>query len=104
MTHNARSLPEKLARAKDIYAQWDIQNQMKDGDLSYPRIDDKWEAESTGMELEFRYAQISLLCKFKFKANYIVEMSVLSTQKQKNLFWKVSLSRSNLDSWLSLLV
>lgn len=39
---------------KNVYARYDIQNQMKDGVLSYPRVDGVPEMKSTGMELEFR--------------------------------------------------
>lgn len=53
LSSQAQRVNENLAKVKDVYAQWDIQNHMKDGELSYPRVDDKWETKSTGLELEF---------------------------------------------------
>ncbi|KLO19086.1 P-loop containing nucleoside triphosphate hydrolase protein, partial [Schizopora paradoxa] len=53
LAYDLKRISEKLVYIKDIYAQRDIKNVMEDGHLSYPRIDDKWETKSTGMELEF---------------------------------------------------
>ncbi len=55
VTRESKTLARKLASVKKVYAQWDIKNHMKDGDLPYPSVDDETETKSSGMELEFRY-------------------------------------------------
>ncbi len=45
----------EVGEVKDVYASWDIQNRMKDGNMTYPKVGDEPETNS-GMELEFRYA------------------------------------------------
>ncbi|KLO19110.1 P-loop containing nucleoside triphosphate hydrolase protein [Schizopora paradoxa] len=47
-------LGETLIELRDIYARFDIENLMKDGDEPYPRVDGKNELKSKGMEIEFR--------------------------------------------------
>ncbi len=55
LTSGSKSVAQRLAKVKDVYASWDIQNRMKDGNMTYPKVGDEPETNS-GMELEFRYA------------------------------------------------
>ncbi|KLO12495.1 P-loop containing nucleoside triphosphate hydrolase protein [Schizopora paradoxa] len=54
LTYDSKSLARQLSSVKNVYARFEIQNKMKDGVLTYPRVLDESVKESTGMELEFR--------------------------------------------------
>ncbi|KLO05852.1 P-loop containing nucleoside triphosphate hydrolase protein [Schizopora paradoxa] len=53
LTYNFGQIADVLKTLQDVYGEKEPKSQMRNGDLSYPRIDDRWETKPTGMEIEF---------------------------------------------------
>ena len=64
LNHDKSNLASYIESAKKVYARLDIQGQMKDGDVTYPKNSISDESKREGMKVEFRYAH-SMLCLFQ---------------------------------------
>ena len=53
LNRHFRVMEKLLKNIRGIYIEEEFKGSMRDGDLSYPRIDDKWETKATGMGIEF---------------------------------------------------